>query len=383
MKLNKIEFGTIAERQKEKYNPVTENAAYPCIELEHLSQGTGILLGYTNSKDQKSIKNKFKKGDILFGKLRPYLKKYLQAPFEGVCSSEIWVLKGKMVTNEYLLYFIQSPKFNFEVNLTSGSKMPRADWNYISNVKFYVHNEKEQRQLANLFLKIDLKISLIIKKIEELEQYKKGIVQKIFSQEIRFKDQDGDDFQSWENKKLGNFLFEHKLKSTGNEEVFSVSVHKGLVNQIEHLGRVFAAKNTDKYNLVKPYDIVYTKSPTGDFPLGIIKQSKIKDKVIVSPLYGVFTPKTKGLGYLLDAYFESPVNTSNYLSSIIQKGAKNTINITNNTFLSKKITLPTSTVEQEKIGRFIESIDLKINQTKLKLDEMKNWKKGLLQKMFV
>ena len=75
-----------------------------------------------------------------------------------------------------------------------------------------------------------------------------------------------------EKKKLGDFLTEHKENSTGKEEVFSVSVHKGLVNQIEHLGRFFATKNTSNYNLVKPGDIVYTKSPTGEFPWGIIKQ---------------------------------------------------------------------------------------------------------------
>ena len=108
----------------------------------------------------------------------------------------------------------------------------------------------------------------------------------------------------WREVPLSAVLHEHGLKSTGAEEVYSVSVHKGLVNQVEHLGRSFSAANTDHYNRVLPGDIVYTKSPTGDFPLGIIKQSKIDREVIVSPLYGVFTPQTYALAVILDTLFE-------------------------------------------------------------------------------
>lgn len=117
----------------------------------------------------------------------------------------------------------------------------------------------------------------------------------------------------WRVVPLSEVLHEHGSKSTGAEEVYSVSVHKGLVNQVEHLGRSFSAANTDHYNRVLPGDIVYTKSPTGDFPLGIIKQSKIDHEVIVSPLYGVFTPQTYALGVILDALFESPLAARNYL----------------------------------------------------------------------
>jgi type I restriction enzyme S subunit len=208
-------------------------------------------------------------------------------------------------------------------------------------------------------------------------------MQQLFSGKLRFKDENGDEYEDWKPRKMNEVLFEHKLNSTGKEEVFSVSVHKGLINQIEHLGRVFAAKNTDNYNLVMPGDIVYTKSPTGSFPLGIIKQSKVNKDVIVSPLYGIFTPETQGLGYMLNVYFEAPINVNNYLASIIQKGAKNTINITNTTFLSKKMKLPVSKEEQNKIGNFLEQLDSKIESTTQQITQMQTFKKGLLQKMFV
>jgi len=190
-----------------------------------------------------------------------------------------------------------------------------------------------------------------------LKKYKKGLLQALFKQEIRFKDKNNKNFEDWKYTKLNEVLFEHKEKPKGTEEVYSVSVHKGLVNQIEHLGRSYAAENTSKYNLVKPGDIVYTKSPTGGLPYGIIKQSKAEKEVIVSPLYGVFTPKNKHLGTILDAYFESKANTNNYLYPIVQKGAKNTLNITNDIFLSKGLTLPVSDEEQKDIASMLNLLD--------------------------
>ncbi|MDD4972057.1 MAG: restriction endonuclease subunit S [Paludibacter sp.] len=186
----------------------------------------------------------------------------------------------------------------------------------------------------------------------------------------------------WTERKLSDVLDEHGLKSIGNEEVFSVSVHKGIINQIEHLGRSYSASNTDNYKRVLPGDIIYTKSPTGDFPYGIIKQSKVEFPVIVSPLYGVFTPETTGLGCILDAYFESPSNVHNYLASIIQKGAKNTINIANNTFLSKELYLPKNKDEQQKIADCLSSLDEVIYAHIKKLEALKDHKKGLMQQLF-
>lgn len=185
----------------------------------------------------------------------------------------------------------------------------------------------------------------------------------------------------WREVALSEVLTEHGLKSTGSEEVFSVSVHKGLVNQIEHLGRSFAAAETSHYNRVLPGDIVYTKSPTGDFPLGIIKQSKISQEVIVSPLYGVFTPATQALGVILDALFESPVAVHNYLNPLVQKGAKNTIAITNRRFLEGKLRLPMNPSEQEAIARIITASRAELNCLHAEVEARTRQKSGLLQKL--
>lgn len=185
----------------------------------------------------------------------------------------------------------------------------------------------------------------------------------------------------WREVRLSEVLHEHGLKSTGKEEVYSVSVHKGLVNQIEHLGRSFSAASTDHYNRVLPGDIVYTKSPTGDLPLGIIKQSKIDREVIVSPLYGVFTPKTHALGVILDAFFESPVATQNYLRPLVQKGAKNTIAVTNGQFLEGKLRLPMDPDEQAAIAEVVTTTNAELTLIDAEIEALTRQKRGLMQKL--
>lgn len=186
----------------------------------------------------------------------------------------------------------------------------------------------------------------------------------------------------WASKPLSFFLHEHRTKSDGKCEVHSVSVSKGVINQVEYLGRSFAAADTSKYNLAKPNDIIYTKSPTGAFPYGIVKQNKNPYNVIVSPLYAVYTPINKFVGYILDSFFESAANTNSYLESLIQKGAKNTINISNDTFVSKAVCLPLDPAEQEKIATFLSEIDALISAQDQKVERLKVHKKGLMQQLF-
>lgn len=186
----------------------------------------------------------------------------------------------------------------------------------------------------------------------------------------------------WPIQPLSNFLHEHKTKSDGKCRVHSVSVSKGVVDQIEYLGRSFAASDTSKYNLAKPNDIIYTKSPTGSFPYGIVKMNKNPYNVIVSPLYGVYSPNNQYIGYIIDSFFESPERTNTYLSSLVQKGAKNTIQITNNTFISKNVCFPTDEAEQQKIADCLSSLDEEIAAEAQKADALKTHKKGLMQQLF-
>lgn len=293
------------------------------------------------------------------------------------------------VTSDYLVQYFNSSVWYKTVSeiCAEGARnhglLNVSPDDFFATVHYFAPTEAEQKKVAQFLSLYDEKISNQKKKVVALETRRKGLLQQIFSQEIRFKADDGSEFDDWEETLLSDILTERKSKSTGNEEVYSVSVAKGLVNQIEHLGRSYAAEDTSKYKIICPGDIVYTKSPTGEFKWGIVKQSMVDKNVIVSPLYGIFIPQNEALGFVLDAYFSSNVRAHNYLITQVRKGAKNTINVSNDEFLDNYIMLPTSEEEAKKIKEFILLLDNQIQTEKDELEAIKNVKKGLLQQMFV
>ena len=165
--------------KSKSFNPLL-NESLPCIELEHLSQNTGQILGTVNSSDQQSTKNLFEPNSVLYGKLRPYLRKFAKPQFKGVCSSEIWVLTGLKISNDYLFQFVQSEQFTELTNIQSGSKMPRADWNVIADAEIKFPCIEEQTKIANFLSAIDQKIEVTAQQIEQAKTWKKGLLQQMF-----------------------------------------------------------------------------------------------------------------------------------------------------------------------------------------------------------
>ena len=173
-------FSEIATFSKEKYSPKQEEN-FPCIELEHLEQQTGHILGYINSKEQNSIKSMFHKGDVLFGKLRPYLQKFAHPDFDGVCSSEIWVFQPfEEIDSSFLFYLIQTENFIASANISSGTKMPRAEWSKVSKESFFIPGLSEQKRIAHLFSTIDKRIVNASISLNKLQRLKLGLLQQLF-----------------------------------------------------------------------------------------------------------------------------------------------------------------------------------------------------------
>ena len=188
---------------------------------------------------------------------------------------------------------------------------------------------------------------------------------------------------SWEKALLSSVLVERKELNAELLTIHSVSVSEGVINQIDYLGRSFAAKDTSNYHVARKGDIIYTKSPTGDFPYGIIKQSYIEEPVAISPLYGVYSPILFDLGVYLHNYFLSDIATSNYLYPLIQKGAKNTINISNQRFLENRLPVPINQTDIHDIAKTLIAIHKKLNIEKSTLLSLTKQKQYLLQQMFI
>lgn len=133
----------------------SENIDLPRLEYEDIISSRGVL-----NKDL-SLKKSDKKGtiflpeDILFGKLRPYLNKWLHSNFKGVAVGDFWVLRSKDVESKFIFFMIQTNKFKLISNISSGSKMPRSDWNIVSNSTFAVP------LLSSEYKKIGLLLSTI------------------------------------------------------------------------------------------------------------------------------------------------------------------------------------------------------------------------------
>ena len=180
-------IGNVISVKSEKYNPHSNRTEFICVELESISQGTGELLETFNSTEQKSIKNKFSPGTVLFGKLRPYLRKFYLPYFEGVCSSEIWVMRSNKIEPAFLYSFIQTPYFISLANQSSGSKMPRADWGLIETSKIaYPPNSAERVKIGKFLKLIDERIATQNKIIEEYKKLKNALAELFFAKSIEY-----------------------------------------------------------------------------------------------------------------------------------------------------------------------------------------------------
>ena len=173
-------FSEIARRRKEKYSP-DSGVEYPCIELEHIEQGTGRLLGSVSSTTQSSIKTAARSGDVLFGKLRPYLRKFAFAEQDIVCSSEIWAfIPSEYVIPKYLYYLVQTEHFLRVANISSGTKMPRAEWANIEKEPFDIPCILIQEKIVSILEAIDKKICTSGDSLRMLINFREGLLQQLF-----------------------------------------------------------------------------------------------------------------------------------------------------------------------------------------------------------
>lgn len=362
---------------------------FPGVEFEDIVSGEGVLNKNIYAKKCTKVGKEFVEGDVLFGKLRPYLKNIWLANFKGVAIGDFWVLRSQKVTPYILYTLVNSPKFMEVANLSSGSKMPRADWNLVSNSYFYIPTSKnEQQQISSYFESLDSLIQATTKKISSLKQLKSASLLSMFPQAgetkpcVRFKGFE----EEWIQKKLSDCLEVSNDRNVEgiyvHNDVLSVSDDFGVMNQIELLGRSYAGKSVTNYRILKTGEIVYTKSPLKLKPFGIIKQNT--DKIgIVSVLYAIYKAKEGIAAEYIHFYFDPAWRLNNYMRPLVNKGAKNTMNISDEIALAGTIWIPYSVEEQRQIANFFRSLDTQISLETQRLEKLKQIKSACLDKMFV
>lgn len=171
-------FGDIANRESKQIESTSD---IPSVEYDDIVSNQGNLNKDISTKKAKKKGIEFNDTNVLYGKLRPYLHNWLNASFTGVAVGDWWVLKPVKIRKNFLYYLIQTKKYDNVANLSSGSKMPRSDWNLVSNTAFSIPNTKEEQEKIGIFLSdLDSLITLHQRRLNQLSKIKKFCLQKMF-----------------------------------------------------------------------------------------------------------------------------------------------------------------------------------------------------------
>ena len=180
-------FGEVAVPRRERIDPRRTGVHDFCIELEHIESGSGQILGSNSTGTQSSLKSVFHPGDVLFGKLRAYLRKYWRATRSGVCSTEIWVLvpREAALTSEFLFQIIQTDDFIDAACNSYGTHMPRSDWNVVKNHELKIPLVPEQTAIATVLTEMDGELAALEQRREKTRALKQAMMQELLTGRTR------------------------------------------------------------------------------------------------------------------------------------------------------------------------------------------------------
>jgi type I restriction enzyme S subunit len=202
-----VQFGDLCTRVNGTYQPVSGGAT-PHIGLEHLAQNFPAFTGRGTESDIKSQKTAFKANDVLFGKLRPYLRKGVKADFGGVCSTDILALRAQENCDpDFLQFLIHSDQFiAHAIATTTGVQHPRTSWPSLSGFKLSAPPPSEQKAIAKVLASIQKSIKAQERIIQTTTELKQALMQKLFSKGLRGEPQKETEIglvpESWEVMRL-------------------------------------------------------------------------------------------------------------------------------------------------------------------------------------
>jgi len=321
------------------------------------------------------------KGDILFTVKGSGVGSAMLLMLDEVTMGrQLMAISSSDSSTEFLHHKLALYK-NYYIALASGNMIPGLSRNDILTTKIDFPTLPEQKKIATFLTAIDSKIEQVTKKKQLLEQYKKGVMQQIFSQQLRFKDKNGNDFPDWEEKKLGDFLI------PCIREVEKPKIKYLAIGIRSHCKGTFQKPNADptkiamdRLFIVKENDVIVNITFAWEGAIALVK--KEDDGGLVSHRFPTYTFNSDLVLYHYFKYIFIQKEFRFMLGMISPGGAGRNRVMSKKDFLKLKCEVP-SIEEQTQIANFLSAIDTKIELANTELEKTQEFKKGLLQQMFV
>lgn len=384
-------FSAMAER----VSIFTDDSTLPRVEYEDIISGQGRLNKDVYKKNSTKSGIRFSKGQILFGKLRPYLKNWMYASFEGIAVGDFWVLQPTSADGLFLYYLIQSVAFQSVTNQTTGTKMPRADWKIVSKAEFVVPaSQEEQHKIGIVLRDFDEKIFAQEQKIKKAEQFRRAMLSKLFPAEgasepaLRFRGFSGPwvkrgllenfikiiDFRGRTPKKLGM-----NWSESGYPALSALNVKDGYIDfsQDIHFGSPELYEKWMTGNELHCGQVIFTT----EAPMGNVAQIPDDRKYILSQRTIAFEVNPSLLTEDFLAILLRSPKVQKDLQALSSGGTAK--GVSQRSMEMVDVILPSKLEEQKKIGDFFYQLDSYISLQREKREKLRRLKAALLEKLFV
>ena len=355
------------------------------IDLESVEKGMICDVSIINKSNAPSRAQRvLSVGDILFQTVRPYQQNNYFFKEENkiptVASTGYAQIRAHQ-NNKFLYYLLHTSNFNKNVLIRcTGSNYPAINSTDLSEIDICLPSIEEQEKIASFFSLIDKKIELQTEKVEELKNYKKGIMQKIFSQELRFKDENGNEYPEWLQARLDDAIFSciHEVKKPSNPYWrLGIRSHgKGTFHEyVEDPNKVAMDKLYEVKNDMLIVNITFA------WEHAIAVTTEEDEGKLVSHRFPTYMFKENALKNFYKYYILLP-RFKKFLLDCSPGGAGRNRVLNKRAFLEIPIMIP-SLEEQKIISELLTSMDKKIEKEQETLELLNQYKKGLLQQMFI
>ena len=357
----------------------------PRVEYEDIVSGTGRLNKDIYAKQSSKSGIAFHQGDVLYGKLRPYLQNWLLPTFDGLAVGDFWVLQPQNADSSFLYRLIQSRQFDEVANQSTGTKMPRADWKLVSKTVFSIpSNISEQAAIGTYFTALDSLITLHQRKVEKLKNLKSAMLDKMFPKEgsnvpeIRFKGFT----EPWEQRKLSEcagFRRGSFPQPYGNKEWYD-GEGAMLFVQVADVSDDMILVDDTKQKISKSAQPMSVYADKGSVLVTL--QGSIGRVAITQ--YGAFVDRTVLIfdkyNQDIDKTFWAYIIKEKFIDEARKAPGGTIKTITKEALSDFDLMLPNYD-EQKKLGAFLVSIDLLITLHQRKCEKLIDCKKAFLEKM--